>query len=77
MQTKRKITITLDEGLLEEVEKASKRFNMSRSHLAEESLSLWLKKKTESLMEKGYREMAEEDREFSKLTFDAQMEIQK
>jgi metal-responsive CopG/Arc/MetJ family transcriptional regulator len=75
MQTKKKITITIDEGLFEEVEKASKRFNLSRSHLTQESLSLWLKKKTESLMAKGYLEMAEEDQEFSKLTLDAQWEI--
>ena len=47
MQTKKKITITIDERLFEAVEQASKRFNMGRSHLAQESLSLWLEKKTE------------------------------
>lgn len=77
MQTKKKITITIDEKLFEAVEQVSKRFNMGRSHLAQESLSLWLEKKTESLMAEGYREMAEEDRKFSELTLEAQKEIQR
>jgi metal-responsive CopG/Arc/MetJ family transcriptional regulator len=75
MQTKKKITITIDEELCEAVDQASKRFNMARSRLAQESLSLWLRKKTEALMAEGYREMADEDWKFSELTLDAQKEI--
>lgn len=75
MQTKKKITITIDEGLCEAIDQAAKRFNMARSRLAQESFSLWLEKKTEALMAEGYREMSEEDRKFSDLTLGAQKEI--
>jgi hypothetical protein len=77
MQTKKKITITINEELFETIEQASKLYNMSRSRLAEESLSLWLKKKTEALMAQGYQEMSEEDRIFSDLTFEPQGETQR
>ena len=75
MQTKKKITITIDEGLCEAVDQAAKRLNIARSRLAQESLSLWLEKKTEALMAEGYREMADEDRKFSEQTLEAQKEI--
>ena len=77
MQTKKKITITIDEGLCDAIDLASKRFNMARSQLAQEALSLWLKKQTGDLMAQGYREMAEEDREFSELALEAQKDVQR
>ncbi|MBI5584085.1 MAG: hypothetical protein HY892_09695 [Deltaproteobacteria bacterium] len=40
-----------------------------------EKITLWLKKRTEDLMAQGYREMAEEDREFSEITLEAQREV--
>jgi hypothetical protein len=75
MQTKKKITITIDEGLCEAIDQAAKHFNMARSRLAQESFSLWLEKKTEALMAEGYQEMSDEDRKFSELTIEAQKEI--
>ena len=75
MQTKKKITITIDEGLCEAIDQASKRFKMARSQLAQEALSLWLKKQTGALMRQGYREMAEEDRQSAELAFVAQREM--
>jgi len=77
MQTKRKVTITIDEGLYEAVDQATKRFNMARSRLAQEAFSLWLEKKTKVLMAEGYKEMSDEDQTFSELTLEAQKEIQK
>ena len=77
MQTKKKITITIDEELAEDVDRATKRLKMARSHLAQEALSLWITKQTEVLMAKGYREMAKEDREFIELTIEAQKEVQR
>jgi hypothetical protein len=38
-------------------------------------LKLWLKKRTQELLARGYTEMAEEDREFAELSFEAQKEI--
>ncbi|MEW6327529.1 MAG: hypothetical protein AB1487_08050 [Thermodesulfobacteriota bacterium] len=37
--------------------------------------SKWLKKRTQELMARGYTEMAEEDKEFAELSFEAQKEI--
>lgn len=75
MQTKKKITITIDEGLCEAIDQATRRFKMARSQLAQEALSLWLKKQTGALMKQGYREMAEEDRQLAESAFEAQREI--
>jgi hypothetical protein len=79
MQTKKKITITIDEGLCEAIDQAGIRLNMARtqSQSAQETLSLWLKKQTGDLMAQGYREMAEEDWEFSELTLEVQRDVQR
>jgi metal-responsive CopG/Arc/MetJ family transcriptional regulator len=77
MQTKKKITITIDEETCSAVDRATRELKMPRSRLAQEALSLWLKKQTENLMAQGYREMAEEDRRFSEMTLEAQREIQR
>ena len=48
---------------------------MAKSQLAQEAFRLWLKKETESLMAKGYEEMADEDRALANITLEAQKEI--
>ena len=75
MRSKRKVSITIDESLYEDIEKASKSFNMAISQLAQKAFRLWLKKETEALMAKGYEEMGEEDKAFADLTSQAQREI--
>ena len=75
MRTKRKVNLTIDEDLYAAIEKASKTLNIAKSQLAQEAFRLWLKKETEALMAKGYEEMAEEDKAFSDVTFEAQREI--
>ena len=75
MRSKRKVSITIDESLYEDIEKASKSFDMAISQLAQEAFRLWLKKETEALMAKGYEEMGEEDKAFADLTSQAQREI--
>jgi len=77
MRTKRKVSLSIDEGLYAAIEKASKTLNLAKSQLAQEAFSLWLKKETEVLMAKGYEEMAEEDKAFADVTFEAQKEILK
>ena len=76
MKTKKKVTITIDENLYYAVNQASRRFKIARSRLAQEAISLWLRKKAEESMEEGYKIMAEEDRLISDLTIHAQKEIQ-
>jgi hypothetical protein len=77
MRTKRKVSLTIDEELYAAIDKASKTLNLAKSQLAQEAFSLWLKKQTEALMVKGYEEMAEEDKVFADVTFEAQGEILK
>lgn len=75
MRTKRKVSLTIDETLYADIEKASKAFNMAKSQLAQEAFRLWLKKETEALMAKGYEEMGEEDKAFAELSYQVQREI--
>ena len=77
MRTKRKVSLTLDEKVYEAMEKASAVQNMAKSQIAEEALKLWLKRETESLMAKGYEEMAEEDERLAAITLEAQREVLK
>lgn len=75
MGTKAKLSVTIDEETLVAIDKASKAYHVSKSRLAQEAFKLWLKKQTQELMAKGYEEMAKEDKEFAKLSFEAQREI--
>ncbi|HNR12244.1 MAG TPA: hypothetical protein PKM59_02905 [Thermodesulfobacteriota bacterium] len=77
MRTKRKVTLTIDEDLYAAIEKASTDARLAKSQLAEEALRLWLQKETESLMAKGYEEMAEEEHAAANLAFEAQREVLK
>ena len=77
MRTKWKVSLTSDEEIYAAIDKASKNLNLAKSQLAQEAFSLWLKKQTEALMAKGYEEMAEEDKAFADVTFEAQREILK
>lgn len=77
MRTKRKVSLTIDEEIYAAIDRASKTLNLAKSQLAQEAFSLWLKKQTEALMAKGYEEMAEEDKAFADVTFEAQREILK
>ena len=75
MRTKTKVSLTIDTELLQAIEKAAKACNMAKSHLAQEALILWLRKKTEASMAEGYSEMAKEDKKFADMAFQAQKEI--
>ena len=75
MRTKKKVSLTIDEEIYAAIDKASKTLNLAKSQLAQEAFSLWLKKQTETLMAKGYEEMAQEDKAFADITFESQREI--
>jgi hypothetical protein len=77
VRTKRKVSLTIDEEIYTAIEKASKALNLAKSQLAQDAFSLWLKKQTETLMAKGYEDMAEEDAACAEFTFEAQREILK
>ena len=75
MKTKRKISLTIDEGIYSAIEEASRTYRIAKSHLAQEAFTLWLKKETEDLMSKGYEEMSKEDNGMAEQAFEAQREI--
>lgn len=75
MRSKKKVSLTLDEDLCEDIEKAARALNMPKSRLARNAFKLWLEKETEAMMAKGYEEMAQEDKTLSDLAFQAQKEI--
>ena len=75
MRTKKKLSITIDNKILEQIEKTAKVQNFSKSKLTEEALKLWLKKNEEKLMAKVYQEMAQESQGFIEFTLEAQREV--
>ncbi len=75
MITKSKISLTIDRELLESMDKAAQVYRIAKSQLAQEAIKLWLKKKTEEQMAKGYEAQAKEDLEFAELTMKAQDEV--
>lgn len=75
MQTKRKMSLTIDEALFRGLYRASKEHGMAMSHIAQKALEQWLKAETEKMMAKGYEEMAEEDSAIAENAFDAQREV--
>ncbi|SLM31437.1 hypothetical protein MTBBW1_330004 [Desulfamplus magnetovallimortis] len=74
MRTKKKVSLTIDTEIMDALEAIALSSNLAKSQIAQEALSLWLKKRTEDLIALGYAEMEEEDRSFSKMTFTAQTE---
>ena len=60
-----KVMVTMPDGLLEEVDLTTRELKTTRSQFFRDALIQYLenykKKKTESLMAEGYREMADED----------------
>jgi len=77
MRTKKKVSLTIDEDVLDAIQKASKTHRIAKSQLAQEAFRLWLKKETEALLAKGYEEMGDEDEKIAELAFEAQREILK
>lgn len=75
MGAKRKMSVTIDADIIGTIEDISAASGTAKSQLAQEALKLWLKKRTQDLMARGYTEMAEEDRKIAELSFEAQREV--
>jgi rRNA-processing protein FCF1 len=72
---KRKISVTVDETVVREIEKASEKNRIPKSHIAQKAFELWLKQEMERKMAEGYQEMAEEDLDMAEKALAAQKEI--
>lgn len=61
MHSKQKVTVTIDESIVREIDRLSKERNETRSHLIEKALKAWRRKQLEQELIEGYRAMAKED----------------
>ncbi len=77
MAHKVKVTLSLDEDLVEVLEKISRQRKKPRSRVVQEALRLWQKKELQEKLAEGYRAMAEEDREAAQRHLPAFREILK
>ena len=59
--SKEKITVTIDQELLEDLDRAAKSQGESRSCVLEKAIYAWKKARLERELIEGYRAMAEED----------------
>ena len=63
MRQKVKLTVSLDQDLVETVDEMSRQSKRPRSQIVQEALRLWRRKELHEKLAQGYRSMAEEDRE--------------
>ena len=62
MASKVKVTVSVDETLVRELGKASRKARRPRSQLVEEALQLWRRSQLDRALKEGYEAMAQEDR---------------
>lgn len=63
MAQKIKVTLSLDEDLVETLDAISRQSKKPRSRVVQEALRLWRRKELQDKLAEGYQVMAEEDRE--------------
>ena len=62
MAPKVKVTVSVDEALIRELGRASRKTRRPRSQLVEEALRVWRNSQLERALKEGYEAMAKEDR---------------
>ena len=77
MAQKVKVTVSLDQDLVETLDEMSRQSRKPRSRVVQEALRLWRRKQLHDKLAEGYRAMAEEDRETAERHLPAFREILK
>jgi len=77
MGSKLKVTITIDEDLVNEIDTLSKKHGESRSHLIEEAIKVWREKRLEKELIDGYTAMSKEDADTAEANLEAGIEVLK
>jgi metal-responsive CopG/Arc/MetJ family transcriptional regulator len=62
MASKVKVTVSVDERLVQALAGAGRRRGKPRSHLVEEALRLWRRRQLEESLKEGYQAMSADDR---------------
>ena len=63
MGHKVKLTVSLDQELVEILDEISRQSKKPRSRVLQEALQMWRQKELQNQLAEGYRSMMEEDRE--------------
>ena len=77
MAQKVKLTVSLDQDLVETLDEMSRQSRKPRSRVVQEALRLWRRKHVHDKLAEGYRAMADEDRETAERHLPAFKEILK
>ena len=77
MRNKQKVTITIDEAIIKDVDRLSKKEGESRSNLIEKALKAWKQKRLKGELIEGYMAMAEEDLDTAEANLEAGAEALK
>ncbi len=77
MGNKQKVTITVDEAILKEIDELCKSLGESRSCLIEDAIRVWREKRLEKELIDGYLAMAKEDVEMAESQLGAGIEFLK
>jgi metal-responsive CopG/Arc/MetJ family transcriptional regulator len=77
MRNKQKITITIDESIIKDIDRLSEREGESRSQLIEKAVKAWRQKQLEKELIEGYAAMAKEDLETAEANLEAGVEALK
>lgn len=75
MAQKVKLTLSLDEDLVQTLDKISRESKKPRSRVVQEALRAWRRRELHEKLAQGYREMAEEDRKAAERHLPAFREI--
>ena len=75
MGNKLKVTVTIDEAIVREIDRASKERRESRSRVIETAIQQWREKELEKQLIEGYVAMAKEDEETAEANLAAGVEV--
>ena len=74
---RQKITVTIEQELVKEIDRAAGILNKSRSYLVEEAIRTWRRVRLERGLREGYLAMTEEDLAMAEENLSAGYEAQK
>lgn len=77
MSNRQKVTITIDEAILKDIDRLSEKEGKNRSQLIEKAVKAWRQKRLEKELIEGYAAMAKEDLETAEANLEAGVEALK
>jgi len=77
MGNRQKVTITIDEAILKDIDRLSEKEGKNRSQLIEKAVKAWRQEQLEKELIEGYAAMAKEDSETAEAILEAGVEALK